>query len=145
MFITTLTWFLLQTAEAKEIPVIPIEQIIQTLPVESTSTEAIKEKIKYYAEKYAVNPVVMDRTVKCESQYSTSIQSKALYTKDHPEWGVKKGDQELSFGLSQIHLPAHPTIKKEQAIDPDFALDFLASNLAKGKGNLWSCYKLLNF
>ena len=52
------------------------------------------------------------------------------------------GQREQSFGLVQIHLPAHRTITKEQALDPEFAIDFLAKNLAQGRGTMWSCYKM---
>ena len=35
------------------------------------------------------------------------VQSKERYQEDKPHWGVKKGDQELSFCYFQIHAPAH--------------------------------------
>lgn len=34
-------------------------------------------------------------------------QSKERYQEDKPHWGVKKGEQELSFCIFQIHEPAH--------------------------------------
>lgn len=53
------------------------------------------------------------------------------------------GDRGNSFGLVQIHLPSHPSITKEQALDEEYAIDFLAKNLSEGKGYLWTCYRML--
>lgn len=53
------------------------------------------------------------------------------------------GDHGTSFGLAQIHLPAHPDISRETAENPYFAIDFLVRNLKEGKGNMWSCYRNL--
>ena len=83
---------------------------------------------------------MMNTVVNCESQYVTDIQSKHRYKKDRPHEGVVRGQREQSFGLVQIHLPAHPNVKMEQAVDPEFAIDFLAKNLAQGRGAMWSCY-----
>jgi len=41
-----------------------------------------------------------------ESQLSM-VQSEERYQEDKPHWGVRKGDQELSFCIFQIHEPAH--------------------------------------
>ena len=82
----------------------------------------------------------MNKVVNCESGYVVDIQSNHRYKKDRPHEGVVKGQQEQSFGLVQVHLPAHPSVSLEQAIDPEFAIDFLAKNLAKGRGTMWSCY-----
>lgn len=62
--------------------------------------------------------------IQCESQYNP----KAI------------GDNGTSFGLVQIHLIAHPDITKTQALDPAFAVDFLAHQIALGNGHIWSCY-----
>ena len=78
--------------------------------------------------------------INCESGWDSDIQSKHRYTKDNAKWGVKAGDQELSFGLSQIHLPDHPTITKEQATNPQWAIDWMADRWVDGKQSWWSCY-----
>ena len=103
----------------------------------------VKALIKRYAAKYGVNPGVMEFTVSCETAgtFDPTIQSGARYTADHPEWGVKKGDRELSFGLAQIHLPANEGITRAQAIDPDSALDFMAKHMSDGGYWRWSCLK----
>lgn len=53
------------------------------------------------------------------------------------------GDNGTSFGLSQIHLPAHPHIKKSQALDPEFAITFMVSEFEKGNAWKWTCWKKL--
>lgn len=58
-------------------------------------------------------------------------------------WNPKiAGDNSTSFGLSQIHLPAHPDISKEQAEDPKFAIDYMITEIKKGHGSMWTCYRL---
>ena len=100
----------------------------------------VKQLINAKAKEYGVSSYVMNTVVNCESQYVTDIQSKHRYKKDRPHEGVVRGQREQSFGLVQIHLPAHPNVKMEQAVDPEFAIDFLAKNLAQGRGAMWSCY-----
>lgn len=85
------------------------------------------EKILKYATLYNVSPETMTRVIACESNYNPRAV----------------GDGGNSFGLAQIHLPSHPYVTKEQAYDPDFAIDFLAKNLAKGNGRIWTCYRQL--
>jgi hypothetical protein len=80
--------------------------------------------------------------IQCESQFNTEIQSQHHYTAKNVPKGYKVGDREQSYGLVQIHLPAHPTITKEQAIDPEFAVDFMAKNI-KTNPNMWTCYKTI--
>lgn len=101
----------------------------------------IPSLVDFYAEKHGVSKEVMHWIVSCESNYIPDAQSKHRYKRDNPKWGVKVGDQELSFGLAQIHLPSWGNITYEQAIDPDFALNFLAEKLSEGKGELWTCYR----
>jgi soluble lytic murein transglycosylase-like protein len=53
------------------------------------------------------------------------------------------GDGGTSFGLAQIHLPAHAHVSKEEATDPDFALRFMAQAWAAGYHEWWTCYRML--
>lgn len=102
-------------------------------PITYTKSELI-QKVYNYAEDYNVSPKLMVSIINCENtDWDTTLQSRF----------VKKGVQEKSYGLAQINLPAHPDIALEQATDPDFALDFMASNIAKGKANMWSCYNII--
>lgn len=85
----------------------------------------------------------MESIISCESGWNHTIQSNHVYTERNVPKGYKIGDREQSFGLVQIHLPAHPSITKEQAKDPEFALEFLAKNIAAGKSSMWTCAKQL--
>lgn len=116
-------------AEAVQAPSAPV-----IVPLVDISTSTLIER---YSALYDVSEATMKHIVLNESTGSTTIQSYSRYTRDHPEWGVKKGDRELSFGLSQIHLPSHPEVTYEQAIDPVFAINFLAKNLSKKKCGIW--------
>jgi soluble lytic murein transglycosylase-like protein len=77
--------------------------------------------------RYGVNLSLMEAIIRCESSFNPNAV----------------GDFGQSFGLVQIFLPAHPSITKDQALDPTFAVDFLARNLAAGKGSMWTCFRLL--
>jgi len=59
---------------------------------------------------------------------STTIQSRCI---------DKNGKRENSWGLVQINLDHNPQVTLEQALDPDFSLEFLASNLAQGRCKMW--------
>ena len=92
------------------------------------TVEEVKSMVDYYADKYSVSRNTMHKVVNCESSYNY----KAV------------GDGGKSFGLSQIHKPSHPSITYEESTNPDFALDFMASNISNGKGNMWTCYRKLH-
>lgn len=77
--------------------------------------------------------------IACESGFDTTLQSHHNYTPTNVPKGYKVGDREQSYGLVQIHLPAHPTITKEQAQNPEFAVDFMAKNFKRNPG-MWTCY-----
>ena len=53
------------------------------------------------------------------------------------------GDGGKSYGLTQINLSAHPDITKEQALDPEFSLNFIVDQFLKGNEWKWSCYKMV--
>jgi len=114
---------------AKIVPVI----IPQTIP----------EKITYYANKYNVSEAIMIQIVSCETagSFNPTMRSECRYKFSDPKRNIVKGEQEMSYGLAQIHLPDHPNVTYEQATNPDFALKFLAENLSAGKGSMWSCYR----
>lgn len=105
------------------------------LPKVYTKAELI-DKVYTYAEQYDVSPKTMISIINCENtNWDPTLQSRIVN---------KKGIREESYGLSQIYLPAHPNITKENAIDPDFSLDFMANNLAEKNGNIWTCYRFKN-
>lgn len=76
---------------------------------------------------YGVDEELMHEIVKCESQYNTNA--------------VNISPRERSYGLVQINTLAHD-IEISQATDPEFAIDFLAKNIKKGKAKqMWTvCY-----
>lgn len=51
------------------------------------------------------------------------------------------GDGGKSHGLVQIYLPAHPNITKEQAHDPEFAINFIIDEFKKGNEKKWTCWR----
>lgn len=88
-----------------------------------TISQIIEEK----ATKYNVSASVMTNVIFCES----SNNPKAI------------GDHGKSFGLSQIHSPSHPNVTREQAFNPEFAIEFMAKEMSSGNAWKWSCYKKL--
>lgn len=59
----------------------------------------------------------MKRTIYCES-YNTNVQSAI----------IKDGKKEDSWGLAQINLHWNPSVTKEQALDPEFAIKWMSDN-----------------
>lgn len=93
---------------------------------------SLPDRIDYYAQKYHVSPITMSDIIHCESNGDPAIQSGMIN---------KEGKQENSWGLVQINLDYNPSITKEEALDPEFSLDFLAHKISIGKAKLWACYK----
>ncbi len=87
--------------------------------------------VDYYADMYHVKRQTMQSVVSCESGYVYDVP------------GDKRNGRYESFGLSQIHLKDHPDVSYDEAIDPHFALEFMASNISKGRGGMWTCYRML--
>lgn len=100
-------------------------QIAQPALVYSTTTsEAI---VRAYAAKYAVLGDELYGTLKCES----NLRSNAV------------GDHGTSYGVAQIHLPAHTDITKSQALDPFWAIDWAAREFSLGHQTMWTCWRNL--
>jgi hypothetical protein len=118
-------------AQAEEVtpPVASSTPIIIEVKIDWTR-ERINQEIEKKAAEYGKNAETLKKIVACESGYDVDIQSHHIL----------QGKREPSFGLAQIHLPSHPTVTYEQAIDPTFAIDFLAKNYGKVH---WSCSKMI--
>ncbi len=117
--------------------------IANAVTVEPTpDTNDFQIKVATLAFIYGVDVEVMGTILDCENpDHIADLQSEMKYSRDRPEWGVKKGDQELSYGVAQIHLPSsHVTY--EQAIDVDFSLRYLAKEIKNGHSYWWSCYNI---
>lgn len=96
-------------------------------PVRLIKDYTVLELVGYFASQYKVSETEMSETIKCESNMQSSFI----------------GDHGNSFGVSQIYLPAHPEVIKEQAIDPVYSVEFMAFNFSKGKQNMWTCWRKL--
>lgn len=112
-------------------------------PEVALQDRSIPQIVEHFADKYNVSSKQMLSIMKCESSLDPTKQSEHYYTKDNHKLGIKKGQRELSFGLSQIHLPAHPDITEEQAKDPVFAAEFMAKNFSEGHQRKWTCWRKL--
>lgn len=95
----------------------------------------VRGLIDKYAKQYSVDPNVMWQVINCECP---SLES------DCPSGIIRKdGTEEPSFGLAQIYRTAHPEILYKDVIDPNFAINFMASYMAIGRFSMWSCYTIL--
>lgn len=107
-----------------------------------------RELVRIKGAQYGVSVPLMERIITCESNWNTTIQSKHRYTKDRPREGVFKGQREQSFGLAMWHIPAKnkkkdgTVITKEDALNPEIAIDTMAWYISEGKASIWTCYKL---
>ena len=101
------------------------------IPDEKVSVETPKDWKKWMLDRLAEEKIdtnVAAKVVKCESGFNP----KAI------------GDSGKSYGLWQIHLPAHPSMTIEKATDPYQSTEY-AIKLIKGKRGWkhWTCYNKL--
>ncbi len=126
---------------AQESPLIVDEPKVVLIEIKKNDLqkEEIEEKVYSIAREYGVDGDAMWHTILNESGASTTIQSR--YKRSYPDGTVLAGDttREQSFGLAQIHLPAH-NVSYEEAIDPEFAIRFMAENFQKGRQSMWMGY-----
>jgi len=128
-----------------EHPIVFVAEAEETEPKEvlievqiNWTKERIQKEVREQAERYNVPYEEMWNTILCESGASTTVQSNYRYTFTNEKKGIRKGARELSFGIAQIHLPDHPDVTKEQALDPAFAINFMAKNWDTTR---WYCRK----
>lgn len=118
----------------------PMPDAVQTAPAE-LKKPSISDLIAFYASKYQVSEKTLNRVINCEDvQLDPNLQSELHYKFSDPKRNIVIGEQERSFGLVQIHLPDHPEVSMAEATDPDFAINFLAKEIKKGHGDMWTCY-----
>lgn len=106
--------------------VLPPEQVT-AITVSPELELTVPQMIEKYAVEYRVSAERMTRTIQCESTFNPDAI----------------GDGGHSFGLSQIHLPSHPTVTREQALDEEFAIKFMAEQFSKGNARAWTCWRKL--
>jgi len=51
--------------------------------------------------------------------------------------------REDSWGVCQIHLPSHPNISKEEALNPYFCMRWTAEQFRQGNAHMWTVYRNL--
>jgi hypothetical protein len=102
------------------------DDAVQTLP---WSQDNILKAIDFYSQVYGVSSTTMRQIVHDESGFNQ--YAKGDFSKGAP----------TSFGLVQIHAPAHKDISISQMYSPFFALNYLASQLKAGNCKLWSTCK----
>ena len=109
--------FLVQPAYAQSplVPPVPLDK------------QSIPQIVEYFANQYQVSAEIMLSTMRCESKLKTNAV----------------GDNGESFGISQINLPSHPEVTKEQAQNPVFASEFMAKEYSRGNAKIWTCYRLI--
>lgn len=101
------------------------DHVLATAPVmERVEPLTIPQKIVKYANEYNVSAEVMSNVINCES----SMNPKA----------INHTSNEYSVGLSQINLNVH-NVSVEQAMDEDFAIEFMAKNIGKSP-RMWTCW-----
>lgn len=101
----------------------PEPVVKKTIP---RSNPVIEKLILDTATKYGIDGQQFLAVARCES----SLRPDAV------------GDGGHSYGLFQIHLPAHPSVTASQALDPYFAVDWSAA-LFKVNPRAWTCYRIL--
>lgn len=105
----------------------------------------LRDEINKASLKHGTNSDQIYSTIaKCENkEIEPSLQSGHVYDFNSEKRGIVKGEREKSFGLAMIHLPDHPDISYDQATNPEFAIDWMASEFAAGRQNQWTCYRIL--
>lgn len=111
-----------------------IRSVIAEAPAPTVQEMTIPELISLFSTQYDVSYTEMYKTIECETRFR-NIQSEI----------VKNGVREESYGYSQIHLPSHPDISKQEALTPSFAIEFLAKEFSKGRQWQWTCARKLGF
>lgn len=97
-----------------------------------TQIDTPEALIRAYSEIYGLSEATENQAVeiaRCESNFVEDAV----------------GDGGHSFGIAQIHLPAHPEITQEQATNKYFATWFLVSQIAEGNKWKWTCAKILGY
>lgn len=107
-------------------------QAAQRPPVAKAGKAYYLDLISRYSAKYDVSEGLMVAIVDCETArtWNPYIQSGHI---------LRSGNRERSYGLAQINLVYHPDVTYDQATSPEFALNFLAKNLAAGNRSWWTC------
>lgn len=115
------------TAEAAIVTQLPQSELFpRELPtVQENPSDDLKAYATKVAKEHGLNVNRFLNVIACESRWKPSAV----------------GDQGNSFGLLQIHLPSHPTVKKSQALDPYFSIEWAADRWVEGDAWMWTCWR----
>lgn len=109
----------------------PVEEVkVETISFSYQEGDKIPEfVIDELISRYATGTKAyeMKRTLWCESYYR-NVQS---YIID------KNGNREDSWGIAQINLYWNPSVTKDQALDPEFSIKWMAERWGKTKWYGW--------
>jgi hypothetical protein len=94
--------------------------------VNEVPDKSLAEVIVEVARLYDIDEIRFLATAKCESSLNPSAV----------------GDGGDSFGIFQIHLPSHPTVTAEEALDAVWAIQWSAEKF-KTDPTIWVCYNKL--
>lgn len=100
----------------------------------------VKYLIDIYAKQYNVSASSMWRTIKNENDTLVFNRQSELKYKANNRWGFPAGTKEKSYGLAMIHLPDHPSVSYEDAINPEYSIKFMAYHFSKGRQGMWMGY-----
>jgi len=104
--------------------------------VELDTPEQRESFARETAKKYGIDEYSFVATLSGESiRFTWNDQS--LIKADGPN------GREDSWGICQIHLPSHPTITKEQALDPAWCIEWSAKQFRDGNATMWTVYRNL--
>lgn len=122
------------------------EDVVETIEktpcmVQESDRECVERLVGIYAKKYKVSAGSMMNTLENENHTFDFDRQSGLKYKKGNRWKQPAGSREQSFGIAQIHLPDHPNVTMEEATDPEFAVEFMAQNFAKGKQSMWMGYE----
>lgn len=112
-------------------------EVMYARPVE-TREDVGREELEAYAEIIAIQHGLDVKrflyTIGCESAGWQNVQS---FIKDP----TGPNGREDSWGIAQFHHPESDwNMTREQALDPYFAIDHMASAWSEGLKSRWACY-----
>ena len=96
---------------------------VQQVKLEKTVEELIADA----SLRYGIDHAKFLATAQCESSLRSNVIG---------------GDDGNSVGLFQIHLPSHPEVSMENALDPIWAVEWAAKKF-KIDPTIWVCYNKL--
>lgn len=117
--------------------IVPPVEVIETR--EKTWTPRDVEVLaENTARLHGISVYTFVETMKRESAGFTVIDGQSYIPANGPN------GREDSWGVAQIHLPSHPEITREQAQDPEWALEWAANEFKNGRASKWTEYRHLS-